>query len=292
MADVAFIGLGVMGLAMSNNIIKGGFSVAGFDTSTASIDVHKAQGGIPAASSAEAAKGAKIIVTMLPIGNIVKEVLFGPAGVCESAAQGSMIIDMSTIQPAETDQIRNELAAKGLRLIDAPVGRTSVQAITGNLLIMAGGTPADIDEAKPILECMGDLIIDCGGPGMGSRMKIINNLMSTILNVLTAEALTLAEASGLDRDLAIKVMSGTAAGLGHMSTTYPARVLKGDLSPAFMIDLAKKDLNIAIKMSEQFGVPLTLARPAETIYSAAQVDGRGAQDWTALYAMLREKYVA
>lgn len=292
MADVAFIGLGVMGLAMSKNIIKGGFSVAGFDTSAAAIEVHKEHGGIPAASSAEAAKDAKIIVTMLPVGNIVKDVLFGPAGVCESATTGSMVIDMSTIQPAETDNIRSELAAKGLRLIDAPVGRTSVQAITGNLLIMAGGTPADIEEAKPILECMGDLIIDCGGPGMGSRMKIINNLMSTILNVLTAEALTLAEASGLDRDLAIKVMSGTAAGLGHMSTTYPARVLKGDLSPAFMVDLAKKDLNIAIKMSEQFGVPLSLARPAETIYSAAQVDGRGAQDWTALYAMLREKYVA
>lgn len=292
MGDIAFIGLGAMGLAMSKNIIKGGFSVAGFDASVAAVDAHKENGGIPATSSADAAKGAKTIVTMLPIGEIVKEVLFGPAGVCESAAPGALIIDMSTIHPSETDEIRSDLAARGLRMIDAPVGRTSVQAVTGTLLIMAGGTPSDIDEAKPVLECMGDLIIDCGGPGMGCRMKITNNLMTTILNVLTAEVLTLAEASGLDRDLAIEVMSGTAAGLGHMSTTYPARVLKDDLSPAFMVDLAKKDLNIAIHMSEQFGVPLTLAKPAETIYSAAQVDGRGAEDWTALYAMLRKKYVA
>jgi 4-hydroxybutyrate dehydrogenase/sulfolactaldehyde 3-reductase len=292
MADVAFIGLGAMGLAMAGNIVKGGYTVAGYDKSDAEIDRHVANGGVAASSPVDAASGSRVVVTMLPVGEVVRNVLFGPSGVVEGIAPSSLIIDMSTIHPFENDEIRKNLFAKGLRMIDAPVGRTSVQAKAGTLLIMAGGEAADIEEARPILECMGDLIIDCGGPGMGARMKIINNLMSTVLNILTAEALTLAESIGLSRDLAIEVMSGTTAGQGHMTTTYPAKVLKDDLSPAFMIDLAKKDLGIAIKLSEQIGVPLVLAREAESVYSDAQAEGRGAEDWTAVYAMLRDKYVA
>lgn len=292
MADVAFIGLGAMGLAMANNIVKGGYSVAGYDISAAAIERHAANGGIAASSAAEAGSGSRVVVTMLPVGDVVRSVLFGSSGVVEAIAPSSLIIDMSTIHPFESDSIRNDLVAKGLRMVDAPVGRTSVQAEAGTLLIMAGGEAADVEEGRPILECMGELIIDCGGPGLGSRMKIVNNLMSTVLNVLTAEVLTLAESIGLDRDLAIEVMSGTAAGQGHMTTTYPAKVLKDDLSPAFMIDLAKKDLGIAIKLSEQTGVPLVLAREAESVYSDAQAEGRGAEDWTAIYAMLRDKYIA
>ena len=292
MTDVAFIGLGVMGLAMAHNIIKGGYAVAGYDKSPDAMESHAANGGIVASSAADAARGAGIAVTMLPIGDVVRSVLFGPSGVAESIGSDALIIDMSTIHPFESDSIRDDLAARGLRMIDAPVGRTSMQARTGTLLIMAGGEAADIEEARPILECMGNLIIDCGGPGMGSRMKIVNNLMSTVLNVLTAEVLTLAESIGLDRDLAVEVMSGTPAGQGHLVTTYPAKVLKGDLSPAFMIDLAEKDLGIAIRMSEQVGVPLVCAREAKSVYLDAQAEGRGAEDWTAVYAMLRDRYVA
>jgi 4-hydroxybutyrate dehydrogenase / sulfolactaldehyde 3-reductase len=291
MANVAFIGLGTMGLAMARNIIEGGHRVTGYDTAPDAIANHVANGGSAASSPANAADGAKVIITMLPVGEVVKRVLFDASGVVETAGVASLVIDMSTINPIDTDEIRDGLAAKEIRMIDAPVGRTSEQAKTGNLLIMAGGSAADIEEAQPVFECMGDTVVDCGGPGMGARMKIINNLMSTVLNVLTAEALTLAESSGLDRNLAIEVMSGTAAGLGHMSTTYPAKVLKNDISPAFMIDLAKKDLGIAITLSETLGVPLALAGMAEAVYANAHDEGRGAQDWTALYEMLRQKYI-
>ena len=147
----------------------------------------------------------------------------------------------------------------------------------------------DFDAVQPILACMGDTFIDCGGPGTGSRMKIVNNLMTTSLNVLTAQVLTFSEATGLDQSVALEVMGGTAAGRGHMSTTYPSKVLKGDLEPAFMIDLAKKDLDIAIKFSETLGVPISLAIQAEKIYTDAQADGRGRQDWTAIFDMLQKK---
>ena len=196
---------------------------------------------------------------------------------------------MSTIHPLETDQIREDLKRNSFSMVDAPVGRTSVEAEMGQSLFMVGAEKQDFKIAEPILACMGDTIIDCGGPGAGSRMKIVNNLMTTSLNVLTAQVLTFSDATGLDRDIALKVMEGTAAGRGHMSTTYPSKVLKGDLDPAFMIDLAKKDLDIAIKFSEVLGVPISLALQAEKIYTEAQEDGRGGQDWTAIFDMLHKK---
>jgi len=200
------------------------------------------------------------------------------------------VIDMSTIHPMQTDSIRTELIAKGLSMVDAPVGRTSDHAKAGKSLFMVGGDGDDLERARPLLECMGDEIVDCGGPGMGSRMKIVNNLMSTTLNALTAEVLTFSESVGLDRDLAIEVMGGTPAGLGHMTTTYAAKVFKDDVSPAFMLDLARKDLRIALSVAEDINVPLTLPTTADGMYAGAQEDGRGEQDWTALYAMQREKF--
>ena len=154
---------------------------------------------------------------------------------------------------------------------------------------MVGAEKCDFKIIQPILACMGDTFIDCGGPGTGSRMKIVNNLMTTSLNVLTAQVLTFSDATGLDRNIALQVMGGTAAGRGHMSTTYPSKVLSGDLEPAFMIDLAKKDLDIAIKFSKALNVPISLAIQAEEIYADAQADGRGGQDWTAIFDMLLKK---
>jgi 4-hydroxybutyrate dehydrogenase/sulfolactaldehyde 3-reductase len=157
---------------------------------------------------------------------------------------------------------------------------------------MVGAEECDFNIVQPILACMGDTFINCGGPGTGSRMKIVNNLMTTSLNVLTAQVLTFSDATGLDRNIALQVMGGTAAGRGHMSTTYPSKVLRGDLEPAFMIDLAKKDLDIAIKFSKALDVPISLAIQAKEIYADAQADGRGGQDWTAIFDMLLKKQLS
>lgn len=289
MTQVAFIGLGTMGLAMSNNMIKGGFPVTGFDASEAALESHKSNGGTIAASSHAAAEGADVVFCMLPNGAIVHDAVFGDAGIVHGMKDGAILVDMSTISPSETDGVRAGLAEKGFAMVDAPVGRTSDNAKTGTSLFMVGGEASDIEKVRPLLECMGDTIIDCGGPGMGTRMKIVNNLMSTCLNVLTAEILTFSDKLGLDRGLSMEVMSGTPAGKGHMATTYPAKVLAGDLSPAFMVDLAKKDLDIARKQAIELDTPLTLAETAAETYEAAQADGRGAQDWTTIFDMLQSK---
>ena len=288
MAKIGFVGLGTMGLCMARNLIKNGHQVIGFDFSEIAMDAHTKNGGEVASSAAEAAQNANFAITMLPNGKATEEAVLGANGITDKLPGDSLIIDMSTIHPLETDHIRKELKRNGFSMVDAPVGRTSVEAEKGQSLFMVGAKKQDFKIAQPILACMGDTIIDCGGPGTGSRMKIVNNLMTTSLNVLTAQVLTFSDATGLDRDVALKVMAGTAAGRGHMSTTYPSKVLKGDLDPAFMIDLAKKDLDIAINFSEVLGVPISLALQAEKIYTEAQEDGRGDQDWTAIFDMLHK----
>ncbi len=289
MAKIGFIGLGAMGLCMARNLLTSGHEVIGFDFSKVAMDAHVKNGGDVAISAAEASAEANFAIAMLPNGDSVKQAVFGPSGVAKSLPQDSLFVDMSTIHPLETDQIRRDLHAQNISMVDAPVGRTSVEAELGKSLFMIGAEKCDFEAVQPILACMGDTFIDCGGPGTGSRMKIVNNLMTTSLNVLTAQVLTFSEATGLDQNVALEVMGGTAAGRGHMSTTYPSKVLKGDLEPAFMIDLAKKDLDIAIKFSETLGVPISLAIQAEKIYTDAQADGRGRQDWTAIFDMLQKK---
>lgn len=288
MTRIAFIGLGTMGLPMAHNLVKGGFDVVGFDTQADAVARHVEHGGAGAATAADAANGADLLITMVPNAAHVKAALLGSDGVLTVLATSTLVIDMSTIHPKESDGVRNGLAAHGVSMIDAPVGRTSLHAIQGKLLIMAGGSTVDIARSQPAFDCMGDQTIDCGGPGTGIRMKIINNFMSIANNVLTAEALTLAEAIGVDVTLARNVMSGTAAGQGHMNTTYPAKVLKGDLEPAFMLDLAHKDIGLALDVANDAKIPVSLGAAAREQYTLARSQDRGKQDWTAIYAMMRQ----
>lgn len=284
---IAFIGLGTMGLPMARNCIENGHDVVGFDLNPTALENHVANGGTTAATAAAAATGADLIVTMVPNASHVRAALFEADGVLDGMDSSALIIEMSTIHPLESDDMREKVIERGFALMEAPVGRTSMHAQTGELLIMAGGTAEQLVKAKPLFDAVGDSVIDCGGPGMGIRMKMINNFMSIVNNVVTAEALTLAESIGLDVDMAIDVMSGTAAGQGHMSTTYQGKVLKGDLTPAFMLDLAHKDLGLALDLAAQVQMPAPMGAAAREMYTIARGQGRGQQDWTAIYEGIR-----
>ena len=248
MTSVGFIGLGTMGGPMALNIVKGGYKVKGFDIDEKLVENHSKNNGIVAKSASEAAIDTDILFTMLPNSEHVKSALFDENGAIENLKKGSIVIDMSTIHPNETDGIREKLKTKGIAMIDAPIGRTSVEAILGKSLLMLGGEKNDIEKATPVLNQIGDTLIDCGGPGMGSRMKIVNNYMTTVLNVLSGEVLTLARAVGLKQSTCIDVLSGTPAVKSHIKTTYPVKVLNNDVSPAFMVNLALKDLGIAVNL--------------------------------------------
>lgn len=158
--------------------------------------------------------------------------------------------------------------------MDAPVGRTSVSAANGILLILAGGADEQVMHARPILMYTGNELVGADGPEMGTHVKLINNYTSTALNALSSEAAVLCESLGLNLDVAVEVMSGTTAGKGHFTTTWPGKVLKGGLSPAFMVDLVLKDLRIAVDVARKTGAPLNMGTAAGSYYVVASQDGK------------------
>ncbi|ADO47508.1 sulfolactaldehyde 3-reductase [[Enterobacter] lignolyticus] len=289
MTNIAFLGLGQMGSPMASNLLLKGYRLCVFDINQDAVAELVEKGATPAQTPKDAASDADIVITMLPNGDIVRQVLLGEDGAVHTLSPDALVIDMSTIHPLQTDALIHDMQEKGIAMMDAPVGRTSDNAKDGTLLILAGGTPELVERARPVLMCMGSELIAAGGPGMGIRVKLINNYMSIALNALSSEAAVLCESLGLDLAVAIKVMSGTAAGKGHFTTTWPGKVLKGDLSPAFMVDLALKDLRIAVDVAKQTGVPLGMGQVAETYYHSASISGRGRQDWSALLTQMRQQ---
>ena len=277
-----------MGAPMAINLLKAGHRIRAFDLNADALTPLLEKGAARARDAADAADGAEIVITMLPNGEHVEAAIFGDKGVVETLSAESLLIEMSTIAPSVTDRIGKRLAARGRAMIDAPVGRSSKHAEEGKLLIMIGGAAADVERARPVLACLGDLLVHCGPLGAGGRMKIVNNYMSVSLNLLTAETLVLAEAAGLTPEQARQVMLGTVAGQGHMGTTYPAKVLRGDLTPGFMVDLAHKDLGLALELGASLNVPMLTGAVAHEIYGVARGRGRGRDDWTALYQVVRE----
>lgn len=287
MPTIAFIGLGQMGAPMAANLLRQGHQLQVYDLSAQAVNTLVEQGARAATSPADAARDAEFVITMLPNGDLVRAVLFGEQGVCEHLSAQALVIDMSTIHPLQTDALILDMQQRGFSMMDVPVGRTSDHAIAGTLLLLAGGTPEQVERATPVLMAMGNELVNAGGPGMGIRVKLINNYMSIALNALSAEAATLCDALGLSFDVALKVMSGTPAGKGHFTTTWPNKVLKGDLSPAFMIDLAHKDLGIALDVANQLHVPMPLGAASREVYNQARAAGRGREDWTAILAQVR-----
>lgn len=288
MLSVAFIGLGQMGSPMASNILKKGFPVKVFDINPASVEELVKLGATQGANPADTAKDADVIITMLPNGKLVDSVVFGQDGIASTMKSSALLVDMSTISPFESDEIRGKLQKQGLQMMECPVGRTSMDAKTGTLLLLAGGTKEQIAYAKDVLMCMGNEMIDAGGPGMGIRLKIVNNYMSIALNALSAEAAVLCESMGLDLNVAIEMMSGTPAIKSHFKTTWQAKVLKGDLSPAFMVDLAHKDLGIALDIANKLHAPLMMGAASREIYSQTSAHGFGRQDWTSVLCYLRD----
>ena len=288
MSKVGFVGVGVMGLPMARNLVEAGHQVRAFDLNRAAVETVGRDGAGVADSAEHVAEGAEFVITMLPTGEHVAEAVFGVGGIAGSLARDSLLIDMSTGLPAHFDATAERLESDGRSMIDAPVGRTSKEAEDGTLLIMVGGDPHDVERARPILECMGDTIVHCGSRGAGIRTKLVNNYLSIVSNVVVAEALAIAEGAGLDRDIAIEVLMGTTAGRGHLATTYPAKVLAGDLEPGFAVDLARKDLGLALQMSADSDTSRAMGVAALPFYDSAHHQGMGRLDWTTIYNLVRE----
>jgi 4-hydroxybutyrate dehydrogenase/sulfolactaldehyde 3-reductase len=280
MAKIGFVGLGQMGSAMCPHLIKNGHHVTVYDVSQEAVAALEKQGAKGAESPKEAAQGCEAIFAILPIGSIVERVVFGPDGIADGMSGNAIFVDMSTILPDETRQIGKRLVDRGFSMVDAPVGRTSAHAVNGKSTFMVGGKKQDIDRVVPFLECMGEAITYCGELGSGSVVKLVNNYISAVSNLVTAEGLALGLKSGVSQDVMVEVISKTPAGLGHITTAWPEKALCDNPLPAFMLDLARKDIGLALTAGASSKVPLSTGSVAREVYNIASAAGRGEEDWT------------
>lgn len=276
-----------MGGAMLRNLVRAGFDATGFDISPVACNRMGDVACRMADSPADAAKGADILITMLPTSAHVREALL-TQGAAAALPPGALVIEMGTGDPIETDRLAAELSAVGLRCIDAPVGRTPREAAEGRALIMAGGSTEDLAQARPLFEAMADTIVHVGPRGSGIRLKLVNNYMSMVGMVLTGEALMFAAKLGLDRDTAVHVMSNTVAGRGQLLTNFPRKVLAGDITPDFPLRMGFKDIDLAMRLAASVGAPLGLGAYSREMFALAKSWGREEQDCTAMLLLLED----
>jgi 4-hydroxybutyrate dehydrogenase/sulfolactaldehyde 3-reductase len=279
---IGFVGLGRMGRPMASNLCRKGFRLVVHDikrNAVAELELLQAKG---AESVAEVAKLSDVIVTMLPNSAVVDEIIAGPDGVLRNAKPGSLIMDMSTVSPETTDAVAAKAKQQGIAFVDAPVGRLASHADRGESLFMVGAEPADFARVNPLLEAMGSTIYHCGPAGSGTRTKLVNNYLAVTSCQLNAEALALSQRFGLDLERTLDVLYGTTAFNGQLKIAWPAKVLKGDVSPGFTIDLAHKDLSLIVESANVAKVPMPIAAAAREAFTLARAAGFGGQDFSAM----------
>lgn len=278
---VGFIGLGKMGRGMASNLQAKGFPLVVHDVVEAPVTAL-VKLGARSGTPAEIASSCGVIVTVLPTGKEVHEVVLAPGGVLDHARPGTLILDLSTIDPDTTDLLHSETRRRGMTAVDAPIGRLAWHADRGQSLFMVGADDADYQRVLPLLNAMGTTIHHSGGPGAGTRMKLVNNYLAIILCQLNAEALSLSQRFGLDLTKTLDVLYGTTATNGQLKVNWPNKVLAGDTEPGFSIDLAHKDLTLIVQAANAARVPVPVAAAAREAFSQARSRGYGQNDFSAM----------
>jgi 2-hydroxy-3-oxopropionate reductase len=282
MSNVSVIGLGIMGLPMAVNLVKAGHTVTGFNRSPARVELLIAAGGLGATSVADAARGADVILTMLPDSPDVDGVVSGPGGVFAHAAPGALWIDASTIRPDVAQRLANDATAAGLRALDAPVSGGERGAIDGVLSIMVGGDAADFDAAGEVLGAVGKTIVHVGPAGSGQTVKAANQLIVAVNIQALAEAIVFLEAYGVDLDAALTVLGGGLAG-SKVLEQKGRKMLTRSFDPGFRLALHHKDLGIVTAASREVGVVTPLGAVVAGLVANAVNQGDGALDHSGLF---------
>ncbi|MDB0048526.1 NAD(P)-dependent oxidoreductase [Pseudomonadota bacterium] len=280
---VAFIGLGAMGGPMAQNIIRKGTKVSVFDIENEKMDPAVKIGGTPGSDIKNTIENAEIIITMLPSTENVKSVICDDNGILTFAKPDTIILDMSTIAPTGTDEVYKLCQDKNIKFIDAPVGRLVSHATSGDSLFMVGCDDENaFKKVEPLLNAMGTTIIRCGKVGSGIRAKVVNNFQILSIAQITAEALTLAQKIGLDLDVFKEVNAGTTANNGQFHINFLSKVLQNDIEPGFTIDLAHKDMGLAIETANSFRVGLPVGSCVQAVYGQARSGKYAKKDFSAL----------
>lgn len=283
---IGFVGLGIMGSRQAANLARAGHELTVYNRTRATAEAWVAEhGGTVADSPAAVGAASDVVISMVVDGDQVREVLLGEQGVAQGAAPGTLCVDMSTIAPAQTRAIGAELAARGLRLLDAPVTGSSPKAQDGTLTIMAGGEPADFARAEPLLRIMGELVVHVGSLGQGEMIKLINNSVAAANAVTVGEALLVGQQAAVDLDALVQVI-GAGSGGSAMLALKSGPMREHDYSTLFKLEHMLKDVRLCLEEGQAAAVPFAAAARARDVLVAAMARGHADDDFAALIEAL------
>ncbi len=276
---VGYIGVGNMGGPMCRNLIKrSNHSVAVFDLNPAAVKTCTDLGATAGRSVAEVTRGADIVMTSLPMPRDVEAVTLGPDGILANATSGQTFIDLSTNAPSMVRRIGAAMADKGIAMLDAPVSGGVVGAEAATIAIMVGGEKKVFDDALPVLQSFSANVYHMGGLGSGTVAKLVNNMMAFCNMAAAAEGLMLGVTAGLDPHKLAQVIS-TSSGNSNAFKMFSERALKGQFSPpSFALNLAHKDLHLALELGDELDVPLPQGSATHNLQRMAKGMGLGADD--------------
>ncbi|MDX1663865.1 MAG: NAD(P)-dependent oxidoreductase [Candidatus Promineifilaceae bacterium] len=282
---VGFIGLGIMGQGMAQNLLEAGFDLTVWNRTTKKMAPFIDAGAQGAESPADLARKTEIIVICVSDTPDVEEVVLGESGLIEGVRPGSLVIDCSTISPQATRRIAEALQEQDIHMLDAPISGGSEGAAEGTLSIMVGGDEEQVARAMPLLEAMGKAITHVGDNGAGQMVKLVNQILVVVNMLAVGEALLFAEAGGLDLGRTLDAVSQGAAGSWMLSNRGP-QVVERDWRPGFTIDLQQKDLRLVLEAADELGVPLLGAGMVFQLYRTLQATDLGAEGNHALVKAL------
>ena len=295
---IAFIGLGNMGGPMALNLHKAGHALSAFDLSKEACAKFAADGLPIAASAAATLEGAEVVVSMLPASAHVEGLYLGgngQPGILEKIAPGTLVIDSSTIAAATSRKVAEAAAKRGIAVIDAPVSGGTGGAVAGTLSFMVGGSEADLERARPVLEKMGANIFHAGAAGAGQTAKICNNMLLGILMIGTSEAIALGVANGLDPKVLSEIMRRSSGGNWALEKYNPlpgvmeAAPASKNYAGGFGTDLMLKDLGLAQENAAAVRAATPLGGLARNLYAAHSLAGHGALDFSSVIKLVQTR---
>jgi 3-hydroxyisobutyrate dehydrogenase len=284
---IGFVGLGIMGKAMAQNLLKAGFQVTVYNRSKPPVDLLIASGAASSPSPKAVAERSDVVITMVTDSEAVKEVVLGTGGVIEGAHAGLVLIDMSTISPSMTRTVSASLAEKSVSMLDAPVSGGDSGARDGTLTIMVGGPAAVFEECLPVLQVLGKKVVHMGGTGAGELTKLANQILVACNMVGVSECLNFAKKAGLDAGKLIDSLSAGAASSWSLVNLGP-KVVKRDFAPGFKVKLLQKDLRYVLSSANDVNAPLPATALVHQLYKMLEEKGLGDVGTQALVTALEQ----
>ena len=283
---VAFAGLGIMGAPMAANLARAGLEVAVYTRTKEKAERFDAEhdNARAAATPADAAADANAFVSIVPDAPQVEEILFGENGAAEALPEGALVVEMSTIAPTASKAIAERLAPRPY--VEAPVSGSKPKAEDGTLTIMAGGSPEDFEQARPLFDILGERIVHVGPVGHGQMAKLLTNTMGAVNAAALAECVHTAKAMGLDKQAFLEVASGSAGASAMVTLKGEPMFEERFEPPLFKLEHMLKDVRHCIAEARALGIELRLGALAETLYAKAADDGLGEKDFAAVYSAL------